>query len=245
MKRYNFLWIVFLTLFFFSCDKKTENMSRSTYYVAFEIKGANPVIMQVGDEYVDAGAIATLQGKDVTGTMITKSNVVDSEMGLYKVEYSAVNADGLVSRAVRDVIVCNPDVTADISGTWDVSDETYRYYDPTGVETPYGGEGFTVKITYIAAGFFSVSDFFAGYYSVFRYPGNGTVYDMTGYLGLNEDNTINVLSSHVTAWGDGLDVIENGIYDPDSDPDFEILKWDAIYSDGDIVFHVKLTKKKE
>ena len=90
MKILKFCLIAVFTVFLFSCNKETEGLSRSTYYVAFEIQGDNPVIMQVGDEYVDAGAIATLQGKDVTSTMTIKSNVVDSEMGLYKVEYSAV-----------------------------------------------------------------------------------------------------------------------------------------------------------
>ena len=242
MKIYKFCLIVLSALFLFSCDKETENLSRLTYYVAFEIKGDNPVIMEPSDEYVDEGCIATLQGKDVTSKITTKMNVVSDAMGLYKVEYSYFNDDKLVSRAVRDVIVCNPNVTADLSGTWTVVEgESYR--EPA---TNYGGEDFTVKIIRLAPGFFEVSDFLAGWYDVrAKY---GSAYAIGGYIALNEDNTIKLLTSNISPWGVPIDYLSNGIYDPDTDPDVETVKWVTGFGaalGSPMHFHVSLTKEKE
>ena len=246
MKVYRLVPIVFLTLFLTTCSKETENLSRSTYYVAFEILGDNPVIVQVGEEYVDAGAIATLQGQDVTDAMVVKSNVNDNAMGMYRVEYSHVNTDGLESRAIRDVIVCNPNVTADLSGTWNVSEDSYRLVIASGAETNYGGDDYTVRITRLAPGFFAVSDFLAGWYTVLN-PNVGARVAMSGYFSMNEDNTINVLSSYIEYWGVGLDFLNNGIYDPDSEPDVEIIQWEAGFGaalGSPYGFNVSLTKEK-
>jgi len=244
MKVYKFCLIAFLTLLLFSCKKETENMSRTLTYVAFEILGDNPVIMEPSAKYEDAGAIATLQGKDVTSGMTVKMNVVSDAMGLYKVEYSHKNSEGYVSRAVREVIVCNPNVTADLTGTWDViEDDTYRLVLSTGAQVFYGGDGFTVKITRLAPGFFDVSDFLAGWYSIRTYPQYYPLSAMIGYFSMDEDNNIEEISSFIGLWEDGLDFLRNGIYDPDSDPDVEIIKWEVGYA-GSMEFFITLTKSK-
>jgi hypothetical protein len=233
MKIYKSGLFVCVALFLFACDKETEGISRPTYYVAFDIQGDNPAIVQAGEKYEDAGVIATLQGKDVTSTVTVNSNVDYDEMGIYQVEYTAVNVDGLKSRAIRDVIVCNPSVTTNISGTYVTQKGTEREALSDGALVPYSG--YQVKITYLAPGFFSISDFFGGYYEV--RAGYGASYAMTGYVSLSEDNTINLVSSHVNGWGDGLDQLGNGKYDPETG---EII-WDAYYV-GAYKFHVILNK---
>ena len=241
MKIYKLGLIALFTLFLFSCEKETEDLSRPTYYVAFEILGENPAIVQVGEVYVDAGAIATLQGENVTTKMETVNNVDYEAMGMYQVEYSAINADGLKSRAVRNVIVCNPAVTVDIGGIWRASpDGTYRSF---GGETPYGGPDYTVRINRLAPGFFSVSDFLAGWYEV--RAGYGSSYAIGGYIALNEDNTIDLISSAVSPWGVEVDYVINGIYDPDTDPDVEIINWVTGFGaplGSAMVFYVSLYK---
>lgn len=233
---YKYCLIIISVFFFFSCEKETEDISRLTYYVEFDINGENPTIVQVGEPYVDAGVIATLQGKDVTSTVTTKSNVVYDEMGMYKVEYSSVNADGLVSRAVRDVIVCNPSVTIDLSGTYKGQEGTKRTTISSGAQIAY--PGYTSTITYLAPGFFQINDFFAGYYAARVYPQYGYgVMGMSGYFALNEDNSISLISSYIDAWGDGLDKLVNGKYDPETGE----ITWDAYYA-GSMVFHVILNK---
>ena len=39
---------------------------------------------------------------------------------------------------------------------------------------------------------------------------------MTGYVSLNPDNSISLLSSYIKGWGDGLDYIKDGKYDPET-----------------------------
>jgi len=233
MKILKFCLIVLFTLVLFSCKKETENLSRSTYYVAFEIKGDNPAIVQVGEPYVDAGFIATEHGKAFTGKVTTKTNVNYKEMGIYQVEYSATNIDGLESRAIREVIVCNPGVTTDIGGVWNVSSAgTYR--SAAGTPTYYGGAGYTVRITKLAPGFFSVSDYLAGWYAV--RAGYGSGYAFTGNIALNEDNTISYISGKMDPWGMGMQSFNNAKYDPI----VNTVKWE--YGWNNWIFYVTLTK---
>jgi len=239
---YKYCLIIASVLFLFSCKKETEGLSRITDYVEFVINGDNPAVVQVGDPYVDAGVVATLDGQDVTSKVTVANNVDYETMGMYTVEYtSPVNADGLKSRAVRNVIVCNPGVTADISGTWDVvADESYR--SPA---TYYGGKGFTVKMNKLAPGFFTVSDFLAGWYEV--RAGYGSAYAISGYIALNEDNTISLISSNLSPWGIPIDYLNGGFYDPDTKPDVECIKWVAGFGaplGSPMQFNVSLTKNK-
>lgn len=236
MKMYKFCLIVFFTMFLFSCNKETENLSRSTYYVAFEIKGDNPVAVQFGGvPYIDAGAIATEQGQDVTSKMKTVGvdEVDHNKMGMYKVVYSAVNVDGLESRAIRDVIVCNPGVTINLEGRYTGQEGTVRIAASGEIEYP----GYHSTITYLAPGFFQINDFLGGYYAERTYPQYGYgLMGLSGYFALNEDNTITLISSYIDAWEDGLDELENAKYDPDT----EEISWDAHYAG--MVFHVILKK---
>ena len=236
MKMYKLILFALCTLFLFNCSKETEGLSRPTYYVAFEILGDNPAVVQVGEPYVDAGVRATMGGQAVTN-FTTKSNVDSEEMGIYQVEYAGVNADGLPSRAVRDVIVCNPAVTTDISGVWNVvMDDTYRLTaGPTIVN--YGGPGYTVRITRLAPGFFSVSDLLAGWYSIRTYPQYMPLSAMIGNVSLDLDNSLNLLSSNIGLWDDGLDYFDEAFYDPDT----ETIQWHTSYA-GSMQFYITLKK---
>ena len=256
MGKYKFFIIAFFTLFFSSCDKKTENMSRSTYYTAFEIQGNNPAIVQVGEPYVDAGAIASEHGKDVTSGMEVVSNVNADSMGMYKVEYSHVNIDGLKSRAIREVIVCNPGVTTDLSGMWRSQPGSWRILN-SGAQTFYenyfvqGRSPFDYQspVTYLAPGFFHVNDFLGGWHA-----GTQAIHPqvhrlvMSGYFALNEDNTISMISGYLPgvnfAWNSEMEKLENGRYNPETGE----ITWDVyheIFSGGRInkfVYHVILKK---
>lgn len=236
---YKYSLIIASVFFLFSCDKETEGISRVTEYVAFDINGENPTIVQVGEPYVDEGVVATLSGKDVTSTIKVKSDVDYEQMGMYTVEYSSVNADGLPSRAVRNVIVCNPEVKIDISGKYVGVEGTKRTTIASGAVITY--PGYHSTITYLAPGFFQVNDFFAGYYAERVYPQYGySIMGMSGYFALNEDNSISLISSYIDAWGDSLNKLENGKYDPETGE----VTWDAYYA-GSMVFHVILSKEND
>jgi hypothetical protein len=235
MKIFKISLMALLAVFFTACDKETADLSVSTYYVAFDIQGDNPLIVQVGGAFADPGCVATEQGVDVTSAkMVTNSNVDPSVMGLYQVEYSAVNKDGLKSRAVRDVIVCNPNVTTDISGEYYAAPGTQRIHT-NGTITPYANTAHKCVITRLAPGFFSVSDFFSGYYDIrAKYGPN---YAMTGFIALNPNNTIDLISSNIKGWGDGLDALRNGVYNPL----LGTIYWEADYASA-MTFYVTLTK---
>lgn len=229
---YKYSLIIASVFFLFSCEKDTKDISDVTDYVAFHIQGENPTIVQVGVPYVDEGVIATLSGKDVTSSINTKSDVDYENMGMYTVEYSSVNAIGLPSRAVRDVIVCNPNVTTDLSGKYVGLEGTKRTTIASGAVIAYPGYHATIK--YLAPGFFQINDFFAGYYAERVYPDYGySIMGMSGYFALNEDNSISLISSYIDAWKDGLNKLENGKYDPETGE----ISWDAYYA-GSMVFHV-------
>ena len=238
---YKYCLIIASVFLLFACGKDTEDVSGITYYVEFDIIGGNPTIIQVGEPYEDQGVNATLQGENVTSTITVTYNDVDYEnMGLYKIEYTSLpNADGLISRAVRDVIVCNPNVTTNLAGEYVGLVGTKRNVISTGAEVLY--PGFHSSITNLAPGFFQINDFFAGYYAERVYPEYGyKIMGMSGFFALDEDNNINLISSYIDAWGDSLDKLENGKYDPATG----VITWDAYYA-GTMVFHVVMAIEEE
>ena len=231
---YKYCLIIASVFLFYACEKESEGLSRLTNYVEFDIIGENPTIIQVGSPYVDEGVIATLEGSDVTSSISVKSDVDHDVMGMYKVEYtSAPNADGLKSRAVRDVIVCNLAVTTNLEGTYTGQPGTKRIVIASGSEVLY--PNYHSTITYLAPGFFQINDFFAGYYAERAYPEDGySWFGMSGYFALNGDNSISLISSHIKYWEDSLDKLENGKYDSATGE----ISWDAHWEG--MVFHVIL-----
>lgn len=233
MKLHNYC-LIFLSVFLFlSCEKETEDVSRSTYYVAFHLKGENPLLVPVGESFTDPGVVATEKGQDVTSSITIESNVNENIMGKYSIVYSGVNVDGLKSKAIRDVYVCNPLVTTDISGDYTVQAGTHRIAFSSGARVNYSG--YPVTITRVAPGFFQVTDFFGGYYE--KRAGYGARYAMTGYFALNEDNSVTLVSSFIQGWGDGLDTIKDGLYNPATGE----ISWKAEYV-GSYSFNVTLKK---
>ena len=92
-----------------------------------------------------------------------------------------------------------------------------------------------IKFTEYVPGIFYCNDLFGGWYEQIR--GYGNSYAMTGYVCLNPDNTITLLSSYVKGWGDGLDYIDNGVYDPETGQ----ISYNLSYA-GSILIDVVLNK---
>lgn len=234
MKKIIYSLFVCLTLVFVSCEDKTSyDDSQITFYVNFEMLGDKTMLVPVGTQFVEPGVTATDKGKDITSSIVKTGTVNSNVVGLYPITYSAVNVDGYTSSVTRTVIVCDPSVTTDISGTDTVADSSYRLALSNGTKIPYSG--YLVEITKIAPGFFSVSDFFGAFYD--QYRGLKSAYRMTGYIQLKPDNTIKLLSSKVASWGDSLDKLENGVYNPTNNT----IHWEATYA-GAYTFFVDLYK---
>ena len=206
-----------------SCDKDEElTDSRLTYYVNLELQGDEMMLVPIGTTFTDPGCKATLAGEDYTSNItIEGAKDVDvNKVGFYDITYSGVNKDGFSASVSRTVVVYDPSITASIAGTYSVdmgasmyAKGKYTYADRAAY---YGNtsECVGIKFTEYVPGIFYCNDIFGGWYDQIR--GYGANYDMTAYVCLNPDNTISLLSSYIKGWGDGLDYIQNGVYDPET-----------------------------
>ena len=208
---------------FTSCDDDDQfTDSRLTYYVNLELQGDEMMLVPLGTTFVDPGVKATLAGEDFTSKVIVDGvdDVDVNTVGFYDITYSGVNADGFPASVSRTVVVYDPTVTASIEGTYSTDMAATKYgasKNPfSAYAASYGNTSQCVGITFseFVPGIFYCNDLFGGWYDQIR--GYGANYDMTGYVCLNPDNSISLLSSYVKGWGDGLDYIENGVYNPET-----------------------------
>jgi len=223
MKKIIYSLFVCLLLALVSCQDKTSyDVSKITYYVTYNMSGDQTMLVPVGTSYVDPGVIAMEGTKDVTATMKTTGTVDPTKIGLYPITYSAVNADGFASSTTRLVVVCDPTVITDISGKYLVATGSYRKVLATGANTSFSG--YNISLTKIAPGIFFVSDFLGGWYE--QRAAYGAAYAMTGYVKLNPDNSLELLSSKVASWGDSLNSLANATYNPGTNA----IHWEAKYA---------------
>jgi hypothetical protein len=226
MKKYIYLIILISGLIFTGCEKKvsTEDPSRITYYVVFELEGEGLVTVPLGGTYTEPGYTAMEGETDVTADVVVTTDLDESSLGVYTVMYAAENVDGFVAGTERTVIVYDPSAPADdFSGSY-LTDIVRTESDGSNPR-PYAG---ACNISKIAQGIFYVDCLLGGTYSIGY--GYGPAYAMTGYIALNGDNTLSLLSSYVAGWGDGLEGFQNGEYDPGTG----LLYWESIYASGDI-----------
>ncbi len=230
----------FLALgFLVSCNEKdlVDNsnqvgISKITHYVTFTLKGGSTVAIAKGGSYVDPGYVALEGTKDVTTTVKTQGTVDGTKVGLYNLTYVAVNSDGYSSSIGRTIIIYDPAApSTDLGGNYL---SNVKRVSPSRSFT-----GLNVTIVKMAPGFFYVSDFLGGFYDQGSNYNYGPGYAMTGYMQLNADNTLTLVSSHVTGWGDSLNKLTNGVYDPAT----KGLSWDAFYSASNYDFKITLVKQ--
>lgn len=231
------LYALFLCLSagaFSSCEDETsQDHSQITYYISFNMAGDQEMVIPVGTPYQEPGVEALEGEEDVTSKIVTTGTVDGNSVGVYTLTYSATNKDGFGSSISRTVIVCDPAVTNDISGTYTVAPGSNRYSLSNGATVAYGG--YSIPVSYVAPGIFFMSDYMGGYYD--QRAGYGSAYAMSGYLKLNADNTLEALSGDVPGWGDSLDSFENGVYDPETGS----VSYALGYA-GAFIFNVTLTK---
>lgn len=116
MKIYKLGLLAFITMFLFSCEKETEGLSRITYYATFDMAGDDFLFVKINTAFSDPGVTATEDGKPLQVT--SKGTVDTSKPGVYILQYSAVNSDGLSSSISRRVAVVNDFPTVDLSGKY-------------------------------------------------------------------------------------------------------------------------------
>jgi len=230
-----------------SCHKITsEGVTQITYYPSITIIGGDLTI-ELGTDFTDPGYIVMEGENDITSKTIVRGTVNTNKVGLYRLSYSATNVDGFSGSATRKVYVYDPSSSTDLSGTYTVDiGNSYRYQFSNGAIIKYSDMGdlfdgdfseFTVELKpSFLPGYFSVTDMYGGYY----YAGRNydARYLMSGIIAFVEaDNSIILVDSFVPGWGDGLDGLDDGIYDPDT----ETIEWGALYADS-YSFNVVLNK---
>ena len=143
--------------------------------------------------------------------MVVSGDQVDPDkVGIYNVTYSAKNVDGFAAEVTRTVLVYDPAITTDITGTYTVEKDEDLYPDQSDFFSRYVIKGNTVTLTQLAQGLYSISDWWGGLYD--KTVGYGSAYCATGCFQLNADNTITGISAS-TPWGDVLER-GDGVYDP-------------------------------
>jgi hypothetical protein len=208
-------------------DNATQvGVSKITHYITYTLTGGSTVVFPKGSGYVDPGYVALEGTVDVTTKVTVSGDVNGNKVGLYTLTYTAVNADGFSSSTQRTVIIYDPAApSTDISG---------NYLSHVARISP--GRTFTglkVTIEKLAPGFFHVSDFIGGFYDQGANYKYGPAYAFSGYMQVNADNTLTLVSSFSSAWagqGDNgsLADFQNAIYNPGTNN----LSWDAIWDTG-------------
>lgn len=230
---YSLMLCLTLTVFTGCEDETSQDQSRVTYYATLELKGDATVFWNMGEPYVDPGYVAELQGEDVTDQVVTEGQVDVNTPGIYSLVYKITNADGFSVTESRTVMVADPTESPVSSGYWTTDAESYRNYN--GV-TKYGS-AYPVVILQMAPGRFYISDFLAGWYD--QRAAYGAAYAMVGEFQLNEDNTITPLKSSVAGWGDSMNEMIDGKYDPATGS----ITWCVVYGgDTRMEFYVTLTR---
>lgn len=222
-----------LTLASCNDDKDELTDSRLTYFPELQMEGDEFMIVPVGTEFVDPGCKAYLYDKasgeikDISSQVVVEGadEVDPNTMGFYYVTYSAPGSDGYGTSVTRTVCVCDPTVTLDMAGTYDTDMNASLYGAAKNPFAVYAANyGYITQCTGItfkklAPGFYQVNDLLAGWYEQLR--GFGANYGagigmMSGYVSLDNDGNITLISSYIRAWGDSLDYLEDGIYDPET-----------------------------
>ena len=255
MKKYLYSLVALAALGFTSCDG-TQEEPHVQWYPVVTLEGEDTYYLEVGEDFTLPGftAVNTLTGEDVSSSVVVEildvitgdyvSAISTDGPGMYNVFYYSFASEVDPSPDYpmykqRDIYVYDPTIELDISGSYNVNmDETiYLANGWTFAEAAenYGNvDSSTISVSQLLPGFFYVSDLLGGWYEQIR--AYGSAYAMTGYISLNSDNSITLLSSYIRGWGDGLD----GMWDGEYDPETETISYETWYA-GSVGFYLVMT----
>ena len=223
-----------LTLGFTSCEKKSEGLTKITYYATLQLEGDEYIELLKGDTYTEPGFEAIMDGKDVKDQVVLDGAVNTSVAGVYPIIYTITNADGFSSSAKRIVVVIDP---ADpIQGHWACTPTSSRSYK--GADAEFGASFKILIVGNNGDGNYYVDDILAGWYA--QRAGYGDEYAMEAVISVADDGAITLKSSYVPGWKDGLTKFENGQFDAGT----KTITYKATYVSG-MQFDVTLNKVEE
>lgn len=227
MYKYSLILVALASIMACSTDS-TNDVSDITNFAVFELEGDSEILLNLGDEYVEPGASATVEGTpvDVTTSSVGLFNggSLDTNVpDIYTVSYSAFNPDGFEAAATRNVIVADTGNLIDnISGLYVATVVRNGSADPQ-----YAGLEY-VLIWENSDGTFELSDGIGGYYHYGRGYG-------VGYAARGATVTVNGLNDYsfgstfgVGAFGGVAEMTEMTV-DPDAKTIDFVTDWDAGY----------------
>ena len=226
--------LALLTLGFTSCEKKSEGLTKTTYYADIQLEGDDYMVIAKGSTFTDPGFTATMAGKDVTAEVAVTSDVDTSKSGVYYINYSMVNADGFPASVTRTVVVLDPKDA--VEGFWACDPASYRTNANTGAVVAYGAP-FEILILNNGDGTYNVDDMLAGWYC--QRAGYGENYAMRATITIDDAGNISLEKSYVPGWQDGADKLENGKYDAAA----QTISYDLTYAEY-LIFTVSLSKEE-
>ncbi len=214
-----------------SCgDKKSEGLSRFTYYPTIELEGDSYLVWDKGTPWVDPGYISTLNGEDVSSAVTISGTPDVNTSGIYELTYTTMkNEDGFDASTSRTVVVLDPNSA--VEGFYLTQPDSYRTYN--GNEVAFGN-AFEILVIDNGDGTLYVDDLFGGWYC--QRAGYGTKYAMGGTISLAADGTVGLISSLVPGWGDGLDDLTGSYADG-------VFTVDAVYNKNTMHFYQTWVKE--
>lgn len=233
MKKLLYILLIVQTVAFTTgCKKDLSSEGVSKLSIKITLKGSTLITIPRGGTYTEPGYTAEDGNTkaDVTTEVKIDGTVDTQTTGYYEITYSAVNSDGIPISALRKVIIYDPaapktDITGNYLGKVTRNTSTNNLFN-----------GLSVSISKLAPGFFEVTDLLGGYYDQGRVY--GSAYAMGGYIQLNTDNSITLVSSYMPGFGDSLSSLTNGKYDPAT----KIVSWNAGYAGYKFVITLTLAQ---
>lgn len=194
--------LVLLGIGFQSCEKETTaGFTDIVYYADLQLEGSSPLIVSLGEPFVDPGYVATEREEDVTDKVEVSGTVDTDNAGVYNVSYSVTSADGFTNTVTRQVFVLPSDalISEDIPGVY------------TGQRDGQASTSAACTISQVedGAAVYYATDFFGGSYNVVA--GYGPAYSLTTYFYIGADNSVVSLSNN-SPWGAWI--LTNGTYSP-------------------------------
>jgi cyclophilin family peptidyl-prolyl cis-trans isomerase len=234
MKKIIYSLLICLAFSLSSCkDETTQDPSKVTYFADLELSGPGTLLWPLGETFVEPGYYAELKGEDVTADVVIKGEVKTDKAGVYTRTYAIANEDGFEKTQSRTIFVYDATPSSLESGFYLASKDSYREAD-AGV-TAFGKD-YRIVLFQVEPGVFFCSDLLGGWYE--QRAAYGAGFGMEGHIQLAGDHTFTLLDSHLAYWGDGIDELTNGVYNPET----KTLTYAASYA-GSMVFNLIITKE--
>ena len=197
---------------------------------------------------------------DMLGNVVDE--VTTATPGIFTITYSATSQDKMFIKVQRQVLVFDPNLSISIDGAFAVDfaqsqrvdgskDWTWQqwsdyYTSDAWAYAAYSLSKIDINFSELVPGIYEVDDLLGGFYTGLRgygpyYKENYGAsyyhyYSMGGMVILNADCSIDLVSSHVPSWGDGLDGLTAAL-----DTTTNTIDMHSAY--GGMDFHVIMVKK--